>query len=448
MRKSSANLGKRAIVLGAGIGGTLAARALADHFTQVTVLERDGAPDADGFRKGTPQAKLVHGLLRGGLDAMNALFPGLEQELYAGGAVRSKPMRDQVFFDQPGDRLRHNLGFDIPLLSRPLLERTLRAALARVLNVEVRERTLVRELIYEGGQIRGVVCKNSEGEAARELADLVVDASGRAAHAGEWLAALGLPLPVQTRVEVDIMYAACFVRPPEASDLLSALVIEAPPAGRYCGLVMAQEGGRIMAGVASRGRDVQLPDDFAGVLALAQRLPHPAAFDLLRAAEPLTPLTRFSFPASVQRHYPRMHRVPEGFLCVGDAICTFNPIWGQGMSVAALEVLALQRLLEERAAQGGSLLGVPAAFYAEAARIVAPAWQLSVGPDFGYETTRGDKPPEFEASRGFSRALSKLAQRDPEVRSLLNDVYHLVTPMDALRAPALVAKVLPLIEAS
>jgi 2-polyprenyl-6-methoxyphenol hydroxylase-like FAD-dependent oxidoreductase len=143
-----------------------------------------------------------------------------------------------------------------------------------------------------------------------------------------------------------------------------------------------------------------------------------------------------------------MPQVPEGFLCIGDAICSFNPIWGQGMSVAALEVVALQRLLEERAAQGGQLSGLPAAFYAEAARIIAPAWQLSVGPDFGYETTRGERPPELEAGQSFSRALSKLAQQDPAVRSLLNDVYHLVTPLDALRAPALVAKVLPSIEAS
>jgi 2-polyprenyl-6-methoxyphenol hydroxylase-like FAD-dependent oxidoreductase len=447
MTKSSVKLGERALVLGGGIAGTLVARALADHFTQVTVLERDGAPDADGFRKGTPQAKLAHGILRGGLDAMNTLFPGLEQDLYARGAVRSKPARDQLFVDRLGAWPRHDIGFEIPLLSRALLDQSLGAALARVKNVQVRQHTMVRELIYEDGQIRGVVCKSADGASTRELADFVVDASGRAAHTSEWLAQLGLSVPEQTRVEVDISYAACFVRPRPGVELLGALVAEPPPAGRSGCLIMAQEGGRWIVGLARRGRDAVLPEDFAGMLAGAERLPHPAAFELLREAEPLSPVTRFGFPASVRRHYERLPHVPEGFLCIGDAICSFNPIWGQGMSVAALEVVALRGLLQERAADSASLIGLPAAFYQQAARIIAPAWQLSVYPDFGFETTRGEKPPGLDAGRGFSRAFAKLAQEDPEVRSLLNDVYHLVAPMNALRAPELIAKVMPFLSA-
>ena len=444
---NTSRLGERAIVLGGGIAGTLVARVLADHFTHVTVIERDGAPDAQGFRKGVPQAKLVHGVLRGGLDAVNAVFPDLEQDLYARGAVRAKPARDLLFVDGLGAWPRQDVGLEVPLLSRPLFEQTLRAALSRVQNVVLQERTMVRELIGDGERIRGVVCRGEDGETKHEFADLVVDASGRAAHAGKWLTKLGLPTPPQTSVEVDIAYAGCFVRPRGPNDLLGALVTEPPPAGRYGCLLQAQEGDRWIVGFLARGEEATLPADFADMLAAAERLPHPAAVDLLRDAEPLSQVARFGFPTSIHRHYERMERCPEGFLCIGDAICSFNPIWGQGMSVAALEVLALSQMLRERASDGVELTGLAAAFYAEAARIIAPAWQLSVVPDFAFQTTRGERPSGMKGARGFARAMAKLAWQEPAVRALLNDVFHLVQPLEALRAPEFVAKVLPLVEA-
>ena len=447
MNKRASRLGERAIVLGGGIAGTLVARVLADHFEHVTVLERDGAPDADGFRKGTPQAKLVHGLLRGGLDAINSIFPELEQALYDRGAVRAKPARDMLLVDGSGAWPFADVGLEIPFVSRPALEQSLRAALARVQNVALSERTTVRGLIGDGEHIRGVVCRSEDGATRQELAGLVVDASGRAAHTGEWLAKLGLSAPPQTSVDVDIAYAGCFVRPRRTSSVLGALVTEPPPAGRYGCLMQAQEGDRWIVGFAARGRDASLPADFASLLAGAERLPHPGAFELLRDAEPLSEVARFGFPTSIHRHYERMERLPDGFLCIGDAICSFNPIWGQGMSVAALEVVALSRLLRDCASDGAELTGLARAFYGEAARIIAPAWQLSVIPDFGFHTTRGPRPPGVDTGRGFMRALARLGQREPAVRALLNDVYHLVRPLEALRAPELVAQVLALMEA-
>ncbi|MEY4510334.1 MAG: hypothetical protein RLZZ450_2456 [Pseudomonadota bacterium] len=205
----ASKLGERAIVLGGGIAGTLVARVLADHFTHVTVIERDGAPDADGFRKGVPQAKLVHNLLRGGLDAVRSIFPDLEEDLYARGAVRAKPARDMLFVDGFGAWPRPDVGFEIPLLSRPLLERSLRAALACVPNVAFLERTVVRELVGDAERIRGVVWRDEAGETRHELADLVVDATGRAAHTALWLTKLDVPAPPQTSVDVDIAYAGC-----------------------------------------------------------------------------------------------------------------------------------------------------------------------------------------------------------------------------------------------
>jgi 2-polyprenyl-6-methoxyphenol hydroxylase-like FAD-dependent oxidoreductase len=446
---TAVTLGERAIVLGAGIAGTLVARALAEHFTRVTVIERDGddARDAEGFRKGVPQGRMLHGVLRGGLDSMNALFPELEQELYTQGAVRSKPLRDALFVDALGLWPRHDAGVEVPLLSRPLLEGCLHAALARVANVELLAQRTVQGLVGDGARIRGVVVRDEQGETSELHADLIVDATGRAAHTGAWLTALGLAPPEETRVEVDFAYACCFIRPRKKPPALGVMVIEPPPSGRHVCLIQAQEGDRMIAAIGSRGRGTPLPNEYEGMLAVAEQLPHPAAFEALRDADPLTPVARFGFPASVHRHYERLARVPDGFLCIGDAICSFNPVWGQGMSVAALEVAALQRLLAARAAEGASLAGLPGAFYREAARVIAVAWQFSVMPDFAYDSTRGERPAGLSAGRGFMRALGRLAQREPEVRALIDTVLHFVAPPEALRAPDLIARVLPLMEA-
>jgi len=447
MQTDTRKLGERAIVLGAGIAGTLAGRVLADHFERVTLIERDGAPDADGYRKGVPQAKLVHGVLRSGLDAINALFPGFEQELIERGAVPSRPLRDTLFVDQFGLWPRHDVGLEVPMLSRPLLERTLRDRLAGVRNVELRGELVAQELIAEGERIAGVLCRHADGTISRELGELIVDATGRGAHTGEWLRRLGFALPEETKIEVDLGYAGCFVRPRRTPPFLGALVAEPPPTGRFASLVQTQEGERMIVAVAVRGTDTPLPNDYAGVLAIAERLPHPAPFELMRDADPLTPISRFGFPASVQRHYERLERVPHGFVCIGDAICSFNPIWGQGMSVAVLEARALGELLEQTAGDPVALAALPGAFYAQAARIVAAPWQLSVGPDFAFDTTRGERKAELRSKRGFGRALGKLALQDPEIRVLTSDVYHLLKPLAALSTPDVIARVMPLLDA-
>ena len=279
-----------------------------------------------------------------------------------------------------------------------------------------------------------------------EVGDLVVDATGRATHTSEWLLKAGFAAPRETRLEVDIGYAGCFIRPRRAPEVLGTLVTESPPHGRYRCAINVQEGGLMIATLGSRGREAPLADDYAGLLALAERLPHPAGFELMLDADPVTPVKRFRFPASVHRHYEGLERLPKGFLCIGDAICNFNPVWGQGMSVAALEVDALGRMLEDRAEGAASLDGLPAAFYAEAARIIAGPWRLAAGYDLAYDTTRGERGPEVKATRGFSRALSRLAMEDPKIRGLLSEVYHLVTPREALFTPELSARVASRIE--
>jgi 2-polyprenyl-6-methoxyphenol hydroxylase-like FAD-dependent oxidoreductase len=165
----------------------------------------------------------------------------------------------------------------------------------------------------------------------------------------------------------------------------------------------------------------------------------------MRDADPIGPIARAGFPTSVLRHFERLEHFPQGLLCVGDALCSLNPIWGQGMSVAALQVEALSRVLSALAAEGAALTGIASWFFAEAARIAVTPWMLAVAPDLAYATTRNAPGAEPHAARGFSRALGRLAQQDAEIRALLNDVHHLVKPREALLAPELLVRVQPLI---
>jgi len=443
MTRKASKLGMRAVVVGAGIAGILVARVLADHFYEVVVLERDDGYDAAGFRRGAPQAKLIHGLLRAGLDRMDEAFPGLEQKLIERGAVPCRPPRDVLLYDSLGEWPCHDVGPEVPLLSRPLLERTLRERLAEVGNVRIRGGIHVRELIADGDRIVGVAGNDEAGNSHRELGDLIVDASGRSARTLEWLRQLGFPVPETTRVEVDLAYAGCTIRPRRAPKVLGALVSEPPPRGRYCALLHTQEGGRVIVAIGRRGRETPYPSDYAMMLAYAERLPHSIVFDILRDADPVSPIARFGFPASVHHHYERLERLPLSFVCVGDAICSFNPIWGQGMSVAALEVAALARMLAHCSDGGRGLQGLERLFYAETARIIATPWAFSVEPDFAYETTRGAHSAQAGTERA-QLAFGKLAQQDSQVRSLLTDVYHLVKPREALLDRALVRRAMAL----
>jgi 2-polyprenyl-6-methoxyphenol hydroxylase-like FAD-dependent oxidoreductase len=436
-------LGKRALVVGSGVAGLLAARVLSDHFEQVLVLERDAGFAADGARNGLPQGRLVHGVLRGGLDRINALFPGFEIELVRRGAVPSRPARDVLLYDALGLWPRQDVGLDVPMLSRTLLEQTLRDRLLALGNVELRGGVTVHELIARGERVVGVVCRYAAGGHGPLQADLIVDASGRMAYTPEWLQRIGFAAPEETRVELDVAYAGCRVRPKRPPGLLGASIHEPPPYGRYAALAQAQEGGSFSVALAGRGRDTRLANDYAGLLAIAERLPHPAVFELLRDADPIEPIARFNFPASVQRHYERLERFPLGLLCIGDALCSFNPIWGQGMSAAALEAEALARVLSDFPGDADSLTGLAAWFFAAAARVIATPWALSVGPDLAYATARVECGSPPTGRLGFSRALARLAQQEPEIRALTTEVYHLVKPREALLAPELLVRIQP-----
>jgi len=358
-------IGQRAVVLGAGIGGLTAAGALADHFEQVVVLERDALPSGAAHRAGTPQSKHIHGLLGGGQRALGELFPGFEQDLARAGAVPIRVTLD-VRIEMPGyDPFpQRDLGFVTYSMSRPLIEFLVRRRVERRANVTLRPRCRVRDLVPsdDHAAVIAVRFENPDREGETLSADVVVDASGRGNLTRNLLEAIGQTMPEETVIGVDIGYAtAVFAIPDDApSDWKAMRTLPNIQESTRGALMLPLEGGRWMVTLGGR-RDDKPPGDAEGFLTFAQQLRTPTLYNAIRRAKLLDDVVRFGFSGSVWRHFERLESFPRGLLPLGDAICCFNPVYGQGMSVAAQEALLLLRLLRSR--EGDPLAGLAPAFF-------------------------------------------------------------------------------------
>lgn len=393
-----------------------------------------------------PQGKHVHALLAGGQRALDELFPGFQRALVKGGAVPVRVGLD-VRMERPGyDPFpQRDLGWDAYAMSRALVEFTVREQVQARANVEIRQRSRVDGLVARPHAlaVSGIRWAPDGGKNETLEADFVVDASGRGAPTLSLLESLGLPRPEETTVGVDLAYAsAIFAIPDDApSDWKGVFTFAAAPRSSRGSLMLPLEGGRWIVTVA--GRHGERPSgDPDGFMAFAQQLRTPTIYNAIKHAKLLGEVVRFAFPESTWRHYERLERFPRGLLPLGDAVCRFNPVYGQGMSVAAQEARALRHLLATRATNPDPLDGLAPAFFAEAAALIDTPWAGSVIPDFVYPDTRGERPADFEVSIKYGMALGKLAARDPAVHRLTAEVAHLLKPRSVYREPELVQRVL------
>ncbi len=437
--------GGQAVVVGAGIGGLTAAAALADHFERVVVLERDALAREAAHRAGTPQAKHVHALLAGGQHALGDLLPGFEQDLARAGAVPLRVGLD-VRVERPGyDPFpQRDLGWLGYSMSRPLIELTVRERVAQRANITMRPRCRAQDLVAtpDGAAVTAVRCETADGRSESLPADLVVDASGRGALTLSVLESIGHPLPEETAIGVDVGYATAVFSIPDDAPADWKGVFTFPGAQTSRGaLMLPLEGNRWIVTVAGRHGD-KPPGDGDGFLTYAQQLRTPTVYHAIKGATRVGEITRFGFPASVRRHFERLEAFPRGLLPFGDAVCRFNPVYGQGMSVAAQEACLLHRLLGTTARAGNPLEGLAPAFFAEAQALIDGPWAMAAIPDFVHPETRGQRPPDFEITLKFGLALTRLAARDPAVHKLTAEVQHLLKPRSVYRDPQLVQRVL------
>jgi 2-polyprenyl-6-methoxyphenol hydroxylase-like FAD-dependent oxidoreductase len=442
---ASTLIGKQAVVIGAGMGGLTAAGALADHFDQVIVLERDTLPSEPTYRAGTPQARHVHALLLSGQRALSELFPGFEQDLAQAGAVPLRAGLD-VRLERPGyDPFpQRDLGWCSYAVSRPAIEHAVRRRVENRANITLRQRCRVQEVLASpnGEAVTGVRYENDNGSSETIAADLVVDASGRGTLTLALLQSIGRPLPEETTIGIDLGYATCiFAIPDDApTDWKGVMTFGQAPQNSRGGLLLPLEGNRWMATIGGRHGDVP-PADADGFLTYAQAMRTPTIYNAISRAKPLDGVARYGFPESVRRHFERLEVFPRGLLPIADAICRFNPVYGQGMSVAALEACLLRTLLERLGGDSNPIAGLAPAFFAEVQALIETPWSVAIF-DFAFPDTRGQRPVDFETTLKFGIALTRLAAEDADVHKLTAEVQNLLKPRSVYRDPALVQRVL------
>jgi 2-polyprenyl-6-methoxyphenol hydroxylase-like FAD-dependent oxidoreductase len=334
-------------------------------------------------------------------------------------------------------------------MSRALLEHVCRRGVTAVDNVSLRANSRVTEIVASDRHVvTAVRYEDADGEMSTLSADLVVDASGRGGPTLALLETLGLAKPEATEIGIDVGYSSAIFEAPEPEPGRWRGVFHlprAPDSSRGASL-FPLEGNRWLLGLGGRHDQVP-PGDIDGVMAFVKGLRTPTLYDAVREARQLSEIFRFNFPSSVRRHFERLPQFPRGLIPIGDAICRFNPLYGQGMSVAALEALALGQMLERREGTPDPLDGLAPEFFNEIQPLLATPWSVAE-IDFVFPQTRGVRPADFDRRLRYGAGLLQLAAQDPSVHKTMVEVNALLKPGTALREPHIANRVMELIQAT
>jgi 2-polyprenyl-6-methoxyphenol hydroxylase-like FAD-dependent oxidoreductase len=420
-----------AVVLGGSMGGLLATRALAGLHDEVVVLDRDVVPPGPEHRRGVPQSRHFHTLLPRGAQVLDEMFPGLVGQLVADGAPRADFARANLVLGGY-EFTRADTGAPAVQVTRSLLESAVRARVTALPGVSALTGCEAVGPVFERGRVTGVrVVRDGEEEVL--AADLVVDATGRGGRARSWLEEMGYPVPVEEKIAVDAAYVSRLVRLTEPFP--DQLVLVGPVPDRPTGFALAeQEGDRWMLTAVGVG-GAHPPLDERAYLEFLRAAAPPGVFRVIESAEPLTEPRLHRFPTSLRRRYERLREFPPGLLVFGDALCSFNPIYGQGMTVAALEAEALRRCLRR------GRRDLARRFFREAARIVDPVWRLNAGGDLALPQVPGHRPVVTRLLNRYVARLQRAAVHDPALARAFIRVTGLLDAPTTLTRPDVAARV-------
>ena len=422
-------LGEQAVVCGAGMGGLLAARVLSEFYGTVTVVERDNLPAAADQRRGVPQGRHFHVLWSRGAEELARLFPGIHDDLIAAGAeVCDDGDLSRVSIRLAGHELSRGGKFSDPssvklhLLSRPLLESHVRQRVRAIDNVEILDgHDFVDPIAPNSHLVTGANIVDRDSGAKRELnADLLVDAMGRSARTPAFLDALGCGRPVAERSKTNANYTSLQMRIPEGI-IKERMTFVVPEPKKPTGGAFSVHEHDTWIFTLTRLADNEPPNDLTGMIRMATQFAPPALLRALKRGEPIGEISVFRYPGAIWRRYDQMDRFPAGFLVFGDAICSTNPIYGQGMTVAALEATALRDCL----ADGNGDLS--RRFFAATADHIGPMWASNQFNDLYMDS--GD--PDHAASKellDFREAVLSAAESSPALTEKLYRAMNLVDP--------------------
>jgi 2-polyprenyl-6-methoxyphenol hydroxylase-like FAD-dependent oxidoreductase len=428
-----------AVVLGASITGLLAARVLADFYSNVTVVERDMLLDGPLTRRGVPQGGLPHIPAARLTRTLEELFPGFLGELVAGGA--------RVWNDGDLSRLCMTFGghrllrcgkvpdpesIVIHYAHRPFVEWSLRRRVLDLPQVEfLQGRDAVRlTSTQHRGRVTGVVlARRDSGTEKTVTADLVVDATGRGSRTPMFLEQLGYGRPVEDELKVHVTYAGLpvYVAP---GTLRENVTLTAPQPSRPTAFAMfAGENDTYMLAVQTLAAQ-SAPSDRAALFDCLTGVAPPHVLAAARSAEPLADVMQYKFPSNRWRRYDKLARTPDGLVVMGDAMCNFNPLYGQGMSVAAIEALILRECLAQ------SDESLPRRFFGLAAKAIAVAWQTAVSSDLALPQIAGKRTMSVRLRNALVDRMVFAAKTDPLMVQRFLQLMNMVGPRGELYRPS------------
>ncbi len=432
----------RAVVLGGSIAGLFAARVLADAYDEVLIVDRDVLVGATGPRRHCPQTYQANGLLARGQQVMEELFPGITQELVDYGVPKGDLSGNCRWYTQ-GFRLKQQHGDLVTLgVLRPALEWHIRERVQALPNVAFLEQhdILGVTATADNSRITGArVQARGESEEKVLEADLVVDATGRGSRTPVWLEQLGYARPEEERKKVDLVYVTQHYKlrpgadPFEGDVAINQVAHPGLPRGN---VFFKTDGGRLELTTYGLLGD-HPPTDQVGLYEWIRSLGAKDVYETLRYADPVDEPVAFRFPTTLRRHYEKLDRFPEGLLVTGDAITCFNPVYAQGMSVAALSALTIRSHLHSGA------VPQPIDYFRDLARdaIDAP-WEMTNTVDLSFPGVKGERPLKVKIGNWFLKRTQIAATRDGKVTAAYFQAADLVNRPESLMRPGMFLRIL------
>jgi 2-polyprenyl-6-methoxyphenol hydroxylase-like FAD-dependent oxidoreductase len=423
------------------MAGLMAARVLSDHYGEVIVVDRDQLTGTSGPRSGVPHGRHAHCLVARGQQILEELFPGVTESMSEAG-VTLGDFNGQIQWNFNGYKLAaSDSGLICVSSGRPILEEHVRNRVQAIPNVIFREGydIVSLETTQDNGKVTGARVQRREQGTEPEVlsADLVVDITGRGSRMPAWLTELGYQAPAEDKIKVDLAYTTRHYRLKNGNPFTHDIAINqagtpVSPRGVFCYLL--PDGETVELSCTGVLGD-HAPTDPEGFDEYVRSLPLPTHYEFIKDWEPVDDPIRFKFPASVWRHYEALTRFPEGLLVMGDAVCSFNPVYAQGMTVAGMEALTLSRHMDS--ADPLNAL----AFFGEIASQIAGPWQFSAIADLGYPGVEGERTDQIKLVNQYVPAVLAAATMDPVVTDAFLKVAGLVADPMSLMAPDIAIRV-------
>ena len=434
-------------VIGGGIAGLLAAQILTKYFDRVTIIERDSLGEQPRQRQGVPQARHVHVLLKHGQQILEQIFPGIEADLSEAGVPIIDWTADLLWFGSSGLAPRFTSGLTTFTCSRNLLEWSIRGRLATNASVIFMQAARVTNLLTDINKVSvdGIRVQLHDKSQLDLIGDFVIDASGRNSCTPKWLIEIGYTSPSETIVDSFSGYASRWYQCPDdlKSDWQCLYVAAKPPSTRSA-VIYPVENDRWVVTLAGAGRDYPSIDD-AGFLEFAKSLHSPAIFEAIKDAKPISEAYSYKGMANRLRHYEKLSKFPERFVVIGDAVCAFNPVYGQGMTVAASAALILDQCLSQQLSKcsNRSLTGLSRIFQKRLSKVIAKSWRMTTGEDFRWPTTEGKRPDLIaRLTQFYVDQILLLSAENKYIHKCFLEVMHQLKPFSSFFHPRISIQVL------